>query len=46
MTTAKKVKTVASVFEPPQKLGILQHVEYEPPPGSGIPTTAVSTRAC
>jgi len=33
MTTAKKVKTVASVFEPPQKLGILQHVEYEPPPG-------------
>jgi len=33
MTTAKKVKTVASVFELPQKLGILQHVEYEPPPG-------------
>jgi len=32
MTTVKKVKTVASVFELPQKLGILQYVEYEPPP--------------
>jgi hypothetical protein len=32
MTTVKKIKTVAAVFEPPQKLGILQHVEYEPPP--------------
>ena len=32
MTTVKKVKTVASVFELPQKLGILQHIEYEPPP--------------
>jgi len=31
-TTAKTVKTVASVFELPQKLCILQHVEYEPPP--------------
>jgi hypothetical protein len=30
--TAKKIKTVASVFELPQKLGILQYVEYEPPP--------------
>jgi hypothetical protein len=30
--TAKKVKTVAVVFELPQKLGILQYVEYEPPP--------------
>ncbi|MCC6031778.1 MAG: hypothetical protein LM566_02530 [Pyrobaculum sp.] len=30
--TAKKVKTTASVFELPQKLGILQYVEYEPPP--------------
>ena len=29
---AKKIKTVASVFELPQKLGILQYVEYEPPP--------------
>jgi len=28
--TAKKIKTVASVFELPQKLGIL-HMEYEPP---------------
>jgi hypothetical protein len=30
-TTVKKVKTVASVFELPQKLGILQNIEYEPP---------------
>ena len=30
--TVKKVKTVASVFELPQKLGVLQYVEYEPPP--------------
>jgi len=29
---AKKIKTTASVFELPQKLGILQYVEYEPPP--------------
>jgi hypothetical protein len=27
----KTVKTVAAVFELPQKLGILQYVEYEPP---------------
>jgi hypothetical protein len=32
MTTVKKVKSVAAVFELPQKLGILQYVEYEPPP--------------
>ncbi len=31
-TAAKKIKTVAFVFELPQKLGILQYVEYEPPP--------------
>jgi hypothetical protein len=31
-TAAKKIKTVAAVFELPQKLGILQYVEYEPPP--------------
>jgi len=31
MTTAKKIKTTAAVFELPQKLGILQHIEYEPP---------------
>ena len=31
-TAAKKVKTTASVFELPQKLGILQYVEYEPSP--------------
>ncbi len=29
---AKKVKTTAVVFELPQRLGILQYVEYEPPP--------------
>jgi hypothetical protein len=29
MTTVKKVNTVAAVFELPQKLGILQHIEYE-----------------
>jgi hypothetical protein len=32
MTTVKKIKTVAAVFELPQRLGVLQHVEYEPPP--------------
>jgi hypothetical protein len=32
MTTAKKIKATAAVFELPQKLGILQYVEYEPPP--------------
>jgi hypothetical protein len=32
MTTVKKIKTTASVFELPQKLGVLQYVEYEPPP--------------
>jgi hypothetical protein len=30
--TAKKIKTAAAVFELPQRLGILQYVEYEPPP--------------
>jgi hypothetical protein len=30
--TARKIRTTAAVFELPQKLGILQHVEYEPPP--------------
>jgi hypothetical protein len=30
--TAKKIKTTAAVFELPQKLGILQYIEYEPPP--------------
>jgi hypothetical protein len=29
---AKKIKTAAVVFELPRKLGILQYVEYEPPP--------------
>jgi hypothetical protein len=31
-TAAKRIKTTASVFELPQRLGILQYVEYEPPP--------------
>jgi hypothetical protein len=30
--TAKRIKTTAAVFELPQRLGILQYVEYEPPP--------------
>jgi hypothetical protein len=30
--TAKKVRTIVSVFELPQKLGILQYIEYEPLP--------------
>jgi hypothetical protein len=31
-TTARRIRTTAAVFELPQKLGILQYVEYEPPP--------------
>jgi hypothetical protein len=31
MEAARRIKTVASVFELPQKLGILQNIEYEPP---------------
>ncbi len=31
-TAAKKIKTAAAVFELPQKLGVLQYVECEPPP--------------
>jgi len=31
-TAARKIRTTAAVFELPQKLGILQYVEYEPPP--------------
>ncbi len=31
-TAARRIRTVAAVFELPQKLGILQYVEYEPPP--------------
>ncbi len=30
--TARRIRTTASVFELPQRLGILQYVEYEPPP--------------
>ena len=29
---ARRIRVAASVFELPQKLGILQYVEYEPPP--------------
>jgi hypothetical protein len=33
MTTAvKRIRTTAAVFELPQRLGVLQYVEYEPPP--------------
>jgi len=31
-TAARRIRTAATVFELPQKLGILQYVEYEPPP--------------
>jgi len=31
-TNTVKIKTTTSVFELPQRLGILQYVEYEPPP--------------
>jgi hypothetical protein len=31
MTTARRIRTTASVFELPQGLGVLQYVEYEPP---------------
>jgi hypothetical protein len=30
--TARRIRTTAAVFELPQRLGILQHIEYEPPP--------------
>jgi len=30
-TAARRIRTAAAVFELPQKLGILQYVEYEPP---------------
>jgi len=30
--TARRIRTTAAVFELPQKLGILQNIEYEPPP--------------
>jgi len=32
MTAARRIRATASVFELPRKLGILQYVEYEPPP--------------
>ncbi len=30
-TAARRIRATASVFELPQRLGILQYVEYEPP---------------
>ncbi len=30
-TAARRIRITAAVFELPQKLGILQYVEYEPP---------------
>jgi hypothetical protein len=35
MTTARRIRSTAAVFELPQKLGILQYVEYELPPREG-----------
>jgi hypothetical protein len=32
MTTARRIRTTAAVFELPQRLGVLQHITYEPPP--------------
>jgi len=32
MTAARRIRATAAVFELPQRLGILQYVEYEPPP--------------
>jgi hypothetical protein len=29
--TARRIRTTAAVFEPSQRLGVLQYVEYEPP---------------
>jgi hypothetical protein len=31
-TAARRIRATAAVFELPQKLGVLQYVEYEPPP--------------
>ncbi len=31
-TAARRIRATAAVFELPQKLGILQYVEYESPP--------------
>jgi hypothetical protein len=44
MTTAKEVKTTAAVFELPQRLGILQYVEYESP--RGVVYRPLSLRGC
>ncbi|KUO91623.1 MAG: hypothetical protein AT708_00615 [Pyrobaculum sp. OCT_11] len=44
MTTARRIRTTASVFELPQKLGILQYVEYEPPPKGVVYQRRMSLR--
>jgi len=31
-TAARRIRTTAAVFELPKRLGIIQQVEYEPPP--------------
>jgi hypothetical protein len=31
-TAARTIRTTAAVFELPQRLGVLQHITYEPPP--------------
>jgi hypothetical protein len=31
-TAARRIRTTAAVFELPQRLGVLQHITYEPPP--------------
>jgi hypothetical protein len=41
----RKIKTAATVFELPQKLGILQHVEYEPCSGC-IYTGLLTAEGC
>lgn len=46
VTTVKKVKTVASVFELQQRLGILQYVEYEPPPKEWCTEDGCPYEAC
>jgi hypothetical protein len=45
-TAAKKIKTTAAVFEQPQRLGILQYVEYEPPPREWCTNDDAYTRGC
>jgi hypothetical protein len=44
--TAKRIRTTAAVFELPQKLGILQYVEYEPPPREWCTSDGCPIRGC